>query len=328
MTGFKKAILLNSTTSSNHLGCYLTSLGLRRLLIQANIDVVFECDVNQADLEFAKEVLDLDPDFLVVVNGEGTFHDDQPYAVRLIGFLDGLSNSKLLLNSQFKNMSKRYIEKLKSFDLVQVRTKTDHKYVLESGLFGAVYCPDMLFYSGVTNMSYDFASSGLVVMTDSHVKSETVSLFSAYLGIKEAAKWLNFHFYPAGSPSRPSQIKVILAKVIAATNIVSYAHKGYAVLNRTNASGLVREFASSRGVVTGRYHGACLAIALRKPFLYGRTNTSKIIDLCMDFGVGGALENCNDLHKFDWESVSTQFDSKLLQAPYDQLLKRLIGVVT
>ncbi len=42
-------------------------------------------------------------------------------------------------------------------------------------------------------------------------------------------------------------------------------------------------------VVTGRYHGACLAVLLEKPFLALATNSHMLIGLCEDAGVADAM---------------------------------------
>ena len=316
----RKAVLFNSTTSSNHLGCYLTSIGLRRLLAESGIEIVFECNVNQYDLSFAKMILDANPTYLVVVNGEGTFHDDQPYAVFLINFLDVLTNKKLLLNSQFKSMGRAHIDKVKRFDLVQARTKIDFEYGLKSGLNNTAYCPDMLFYSGISNSLNSMSDSAKVVITDSHLSSETTRLFDAYKKMEKRAKWVNFHFLPSGGPKLPARYKRVVAGAIRKIYSGNYCYRAQNVLSRVDLSTLLADFMSARGVITGRYHGACLAIALNKPLVYGNTNTSKIVDLCDDFGVGLRFDKFDVFTTEGWNKMNTKFDSRLLVDPYQSLI--------
>ncbi len=287
----QKAVLLNNTASYNHLGCYLTVLGLKKLLARCGIDVIYELEVNNTDFERLINVLKGDENTLLIINGEGTLHDDQAYAKALLELSEPFKTRTIILNSQLRNMGDRYISILQSMPLIQLRTMYDYSWCKNNGIKNITYCPDMLFYSGYKPLDNKKIQDNFIVYTDSHSEQETKRLVSIYLKDKRKNKiWVNMHYcYPGkGKP----KLKIMLLKGLSKFFPKTFLWRLEAARER-NISQILRIFESADSVITGRYHAACLAIQAKKPLFIAGSNTTKLRDLCNDFDWGEELNKFN-----------------------------------
>jgi hypothetical protein len=290
---------------------------LKKILGHVGFNCVFECDVNNYDLKAVEVLLENNKDLLLVVNGEGTFHDDQSYALFLLSFIDKYAERTLLMNTQFKDMPSANVKVLNRLKLFQVRTKKDYLWCSNAGVEGHVYCPDMLFYSGLKNLICP--QSHKVIFTDSHDPSESESLFKCYQVAKDS-EWVNFHYIQAGVKiQKGSELLRLCALSISLYDEWKYTNWK----NRTYLPQLLYKFLSAGCVVTGRYHAACLAILFEKNLYIAGSNTSKISDLCEDFGVGMPYD------KFKGGCVEElkKADLTVLSAGESRLRKALVNVI-
>ncbi|MAR89405.1 MAG: hypothetical protein CML06_00780 [Pseudomonadales bacterium] len=304
----KKAVIINSTSTYNHLGCYLTMNGLRRLLHNCSINVIFELEVNNYDFCTVKKLLDENKSCFLIINGEGTIHDDQPYATALLRFAEHYEKRTLILNSQLKNMSSVYIEIMKRFKLVQLRTRADFDYALEAGLKNIAYCPDMLFNSGLEPRNFSKSNKPSVVFTDSHDQEQSKTLFEMYSATpNEVRKWCNIHYLYTGE--KKSSVKSIILYLLAklAPRLFGYRHLNH--ISRSSISSTLDTLYEATIIVTARYHTACIGILAGKKIFYGSSNTTKVRDICDDFNVGAPLSeiNSNTLTSPEKAQVPTQF---------------------
>lgn len=286
-----KAILLNSTLTYLHIGCYLTSLGLRKLFNSLDIDIIYEHEVNNYNFRQVLEIYNNYEDLYIIVNGEGTFHDDQEYAIALLNFLDKNNLKFLILNSQFRNMSQKYINIVKKAILLQVRTKHDLNYCKSVNLTNIFYCPDMLFFSGVTSPVK--RTSNLSIFTDSHSTDASKEIHTYYHNYKLNKEWINIHFYENSNKNIYENFKKFIIKKIIPYNKYlkrKIAIKAFNINGKKSESFVLSKIISSNMIITGRYHAACLAIALNKPLFFSYSNTNKIKNLCDDFNWGKELK--------------------------------------
>lgn len=289
-----KFILLNSTQNYNHLGCFYTVSGLKNLLLDAGWSCILESDVNNYDLDFVRKILEADHSVWVVINGEGTFHDDQEYSLYLLNLVSKYADRTVILNSQMRHMSESQVEILKRIRLVQVRTRYDEKWCITSDIQSVWYCPDMIFYSGLAGLRYQSCNRGYVVYTDSHSNNISIDLHNLYRN-DENSIWLNFHYL---SPhNKISKYDTFLRRVASVLGVYSK----FELANweqRFSISKLLEIVVGSNYIVTGRYHMACLAMILGKPFVYASSNTSKIKDLSDDFNLGTSLKSYSEKESF------------------------------
>lgn len=323
------AVLLNSTSTYLHLGCYLTSQGLKTLLNDLKINIIYEHEVNNYNFDNLNKILDSKLNTIIVINGEGTFHDDQPYAKALLDFVDRLSIPFIILNSQFRNMSERYLCIAKRALAIQVRTQKDFEY-LELHHFGNHhYCPDMLFYSGITQDTN--INSGNIIFTDSHTVSGSEIINNLYSNDLSGKKWVNIHFKKNGNLNLYDSFKYNIAK-----NLLKFCNniKMKNIVSESSLSDTIYSFISANAIVTGRYHAACLAIALEKPLIFSYSNTDKIKDLCSDFNWGCSYEEVDNLEIEIQRQKQCIIDSKTLaknqetlKVFYRRLLENLLIII-
>ncbi|WP_108164996.1 polysaccharide pyruvyl transferase family protein [Saccharospirillum sp. MSK14-1] len=277
----KDVILLNSTATYNHMGCYLTMAGLKRFLSSVGGNVRYELPVNRPFPAGLKDFIDKNKDVYIVINGEGTLHDDQEYAKYLINSCSPFSDRVVLLNAQYRNMSENFNSLVSEFPIVQVRTKFDLGYAQDKGI-NALYCPDMLFFSGVSSLNQK--SHNKIVITDSHSEQSSADLTGFFCRKEYFSKWVDFH-YRVGSASKYEPYMQALLNVAVAFNFYSQT----SFLNKKNKhyfDELLSLISGAKCLVTGRYHAACMAILFNVPLVYHYSNTSKIKDLCNDWEYG------------------------------------------
>lgn len=287
----RSAIILNSTQTYEHIGCYLTMAGLKSTLQEAGIKTVYEIGTNESAIDDATAFFNLNPDALIVINGEGTFHSDQPYSLRLLEAVKGEEHRVLLLNSQFTNMNATAINCLRKLALVQVRNKFDQMALRAEGV-DALFCPDMLFASGIEQFGFTVINGFGKIFTDSHRKDVTEAIWSHYLAERTKKGWINFHYRPLGSPSR---VERMLNNGLFRSEYALMclgARLGNRI-GRFSLSETLRHFAAADEVITGRYHAVCLAIAFGKPLKFFASNTAKIERLLADV-TGTSIEAINE----------------------------------
>ena len=284
----RKIVLLNSTITYNHTGCFLTVTGLKALLSRCNATVVYELEVNNYNFGRARSILEQDNQVLLVINGEGTLHDDQPYARALLQFAEPFAQRTLVLNAQIRDMSDTYVKILKSMRLLQVRTLHDKKWCRENGLDNVLYCPDMIFYSGYEpDIENQIKTKRYVLYTDSHSNVETKRIVEYYRKDKRPNKiWVNMHYSYPGKGRFIA--KLFLLKFLGKIMPDEFFWR-YQGAREKNLSEILEVFNAAECVVTGRYHAACLAIQARAPLLFAGSNTKKIQNLADDFNWGTKL---------------------------------------
>jgi len=325
----RAAILLNSTSTYLHVGCYLTSVGLKKLLAGLELNIVFEHEVNNCNFRRLLQVINMYGKPLIIINGEGTFHDDQAHAVKILEFLEKHEVEFVILNTQFKRMSDKFIDVVKKAKLVQLRTMTDYEYCVSVGIENSIYCPDMLFYSGVMAIAADHRCEG-VVFTDSHMGQASREIARVFKSYKEKKKWVNLHFFETANRNVYDCLRRLIAscvlpfaKFLSEEMLVRFLN----ISMKLNLSTVEADFISAEVIVTGRYHGACLAIALKKPLYFSYSNTSKVQDLCLDFNWGKKLSSEAEISRFDVSNNQYDQNIRLIERKYGELLVRFSEVL-
>lgn len=312
----KDYILLNNTQLYNHLGCFYTSIGLKKNLSELGYNCVLEIDVNNTSLSNIEDYLKMNRKLNIIINGEGTFHDDQEYAIYLINFVSQMPDRVMLLNSQLRHMSQKYVNILKNFKFIQVRTKYDYNWCSAAGITGHSYCPDMFFYSGLQRIP---TINKNTIFTDSHDQREATKLYNLFTKTDDAI-WSNFHFLPPHNKQR--KVEKSLRKVLSHTGLYKrWKYINWA--NRVAIHELITTFSASKTVVTGRYHAACLAIMYEKPFFYANSNTSKIKDLSSDFAAGMPIEKFGSPNGEEYSNSTPVYDKEKMDIYKKRFIDKL-----
>lgn len=255
------ALLLNDTRPEGHLGCELTVRALLDGAARAGIAVRRTWPVGHPPRpeELRRSVARCR---LVLVNGEGTLHHDRP-AARLL--LEAAATAKaagarvVLLNAVWHD-NPSLAGFLGAFDRIYVRESLSAG---EAGA-GAVVVPDLMLAGH--RPPPRGTGQGMLVL-DSVDAGASAGL----------ARWARSH----GAPFRPMVHWWAGGPRGALRSARRWVAAGGVALRRVAAG----EVAAAQLVVTGRFHGACLALLAGVPFVAVPSNTHKIEGLVADVGL-------------------------------------------
>ena len=257
----KRAYLLNDTRrETNHCGCELVNRNIEICLEKNGIDVSFSdstnpnCDITDKNA-FVSILSHMD---ILILNGEGTLHDDA--GTRLFEkclLAKELGIPCVLINSVWQNnrINKKYLH---IFDIIAVRESLSLQELPPEYRHKALCVPDLTMLSNA-DLKYSHAEKPCTVLTDSVIRKVSKKL-------EKYAKRHKYKFWTMNP--RNGNIFVTEEKI--------------ASLSRDSM------------VITGRFHVATLCIKYGIPFLAIESNTHKISGLLKDSNLDFCLINSVD----------------------------------
>jgi hypothetical protein len=267
-------------------GCDLVMSNLLRLSRQHGLRVVATVAHSSTDYQQAARELVQHYD-LLLINGEGTFHHDQPKAVAMARAAQSArQHGKLvvLLNTVWQDNSvlNRY---LPMFDLIYCRESRSQAAV-QAGGHAASVVPDLVFATDRRLIDPAVGGGRGTVVIDS-VDRET-TLRWARLALCRRYALMTMHEVNYRRLRRRPWLR-----------------GGIRLLSGVPIEMLEGDFARQLGrfqqVVSGRFHGCCLALLRDLPVLGIPSNTHKTEGLFEDAGIGAAglvpRRGCTDLRR-------------------------------
>lgn len=207
---------------------------------------------------------------MLLLNGEGTMHDDAPKALKFVdavAFAKNLGVKCVLINSVWQRNSKLN-EYLKFFDLIYCRESLSAAEINNVG-YKAIVVPDMTFATETSEFPKAVKQIDLLII-DSVDRGVTRQL--RYLSYK----W-RVPFLPMNSRSlrkeRMSPIRFTLHSILGAGLI------------KDPISQTLPLIASARYILSGRFHGVCFSMLFGIPVIAISTNTHKLQGLFQDIGI-------------------------------------------
>ncbi len=278
-----KAILLNDTSNELHHGCDLVIKNLYKLLKIREIKVIYSlpCGINWKENKSFYKYFNLTD--IVIVNGEGTIHHDQPTGHNLlkVGEFCKKRNKKVfLINATYQNNSE-YIQKyLKFFDLISVREIFSYNE-LKKFKINSYMVADLSFYSDHNLIKTDklnkkiYSDSINLNITNQLYEYYKNDLNYEYLPILKRIKYNKLNFYDF---LRFLKYKFILMlfKIKKNKRLNFYNSRYYGVENNEE---YINKILNSEFVVTGRFHTVCICILTKTPFIAFSSNSHKIESL-------------------------------------------------
>jgi len=239
--------------------------------MEAGIEITATLRLDKTfDERFREEVRRCD---VVIINGEGTMHHDAVGA--LVITHAGVMAARLgvpvaLINTVWQD-NIQAIDLLSSCQWISTRESISRDAIVGAGFFARVV-PDLTLSSDPASLYANVEPLGGVVVMDD-VRLEVSLMLAQY------AKARGLPFFPMGG--RPSLRTV--------TGLVKWARLGLASRCTTQFHmGQVETIKRASLVVTGRFHGVCLAILAKRPFIAFASNTYKIEGLLKDANLGPA----------------------------------------
>lgn len=266
-------ILLNDTRSDEHIGCELVIKN--SLLKCSEVCLNVTATVSTAEASQATKLLEphLPTTDLILLNGEGTLHDDKANALSLLAAAKSAKDagcSVVLYNALWKNnpIGKQF---LPVFDLIFCRDHASLQEVLvDHPDAQAKVVPDMTFATQLpTNLPK--AREGVLV-TDSVRKKKCISL--AKLALKN-----NFNFAPMST----AFFRKLKGHPIVKWRLKSKLTHPSGSIDSTDQ--FLNKLLVTESVITGRFHTVCLSLLCSTPVYSIASNTPKIQSLLEDFGL-------------------------------------------
>jgi polysaccharide pyruvyl transferase WcaK-like protein len=275
-----RALILNDTRRGDHPGCMLVMHQLLAGCDAAEIQVTKTLRLGRFFQSALKsEIKKVD---VVIINGEGTMHHDSAGALMLKDaglFAHKCRKPVFLINSVWEG-NNVVNQLLPCLYKIVMRESLSAECVDAAG-FTADVIPDLTLSSDydVLFPYKNSAPESIVVMDD--VCWHTAMLLARY------ARSRGYKFLRMAS--RPS------------LRSISGIYKWFALFRAGKFS---RQFVlddisllqDARIIVTGRFHGACLAILAERPFIALSSNTHKVEGLLKDAKLGDCAVLLNDTH--------------------------------
>ncbi len=267
-SGRLRAVLLNDCLVASHLGTVLVARNLAAGLSGVGVDLVgrYPRGFSRWDARFDRVLEQTD---VVIINGEGTCHHDAPDAAR---FFEAARRAHekgkavVLLNTVWQDNPN-----LKSFlryvDRLFVRESASAADLRHAGHVAAVV-PDLSLAADLDGRRQP--ATGLPLVTDAVGYEDSLALGE----FATSRRW----------PFRPMRrwFRGILLKHPRRVLRVALACSGGVSPLDATDYGLI---GNASTILTGRFHGVCLALIAGRPFVALSSNTHKIEAMATDMGL-------------------------------------------
>jgi len=276
--------LINDTTLDSHHGCDIVTKNIKNVLYKHGIEV--SKSIYCGKRFSAQDLVGFDIHG-IVVNGEGTLHHSQQRAIDLIDDLAEVYKATslpiYLINATIDANELALYESFPMFRKIFVR-ETRSKIELEKYGIESTVVPDMTFYSDYSGLVVGTRSG--VGFTDSVYQDLSSQMYRHY------AKSDDYSYLPLINSNKYASRKQIIRqakrkmyaffmKLVGIVADERYVKYQYYIENNDD---FVEKIAGLKLLVTARYHGLCLAIQTRTPFIAVAGNSHKVQGLLEDIG--------------------------------------------
>jgi len=262
-------MLLNDTRHEDHVGCRLVVKNILHHCSRVGLDVVatdLQADARTNAADFVRQ---RGADFqLLLINGEGTMHHDKPRALALgeAAIAAARLGKRVVIFNTVWQENHRLNDCLSSVDLVFCRESFSQAH-LASASCQATVVPDLVFATPEPAMCH--RRSGTVVLDSVHAE---IALQWAWRALR-----YGYALMPMSRPVyRSLRRRFLLAKAVEIRSGRRIVSPGEDFL------GMLAKF---ERVISGRFHGVCLAFLLGIPVVGIRSNTHKTEGLFHDAGL-------------------------------------------
>lgn len=288
-----RILLANDTALLGHHGSALVVRQLCRLLKAVGLDLITGHGWERIEAEGIAGPWDG-----VIVNGEGSIHDDSQTARRIAALGQRCATKGVaawLVNTSERNNGPSVLEGLAAFKKIWVRDAASRRSLAMAGIPSEVV-PDLTLswheapvHKGGSPVSY---------VTDASETGKSRRLLALARG--SGARFISLRATPpqaADGWANPRRDWLRAKRLAAAVAPLSPWSARYAPAFGT-VDALAEALAATEvGLISGRYHGVCLALRTETPFLAISGNTSKIGDLLTDAGLTHRLTTLDTLER-------------------------------
>lgn len=289
-----KVLLFNDTRYDYHHGSNAVVTGIIDALKNRGINNIDTVPVGKAwenDLFFVKKISSYS---LILVNGEGTIHDDQETAKYLVNIAPLAKQNDIpcfLINTIFHNNSDEIIKKTSMFTGIYVRDRLSQK-ALEIYSIKSKLISDLSFYWPFLK-EVKQSSKKIVGFTDSVFPAISETLYK--LTIAKKGLYLPALTTPIPIKFNLSELVYYLRFIFVRFlfKILSYFINlpHYRIRRNffiTGYSDYINKIASCKLIYAARFHSLCFAIKSFTPVIAIASNSPKVEALIDDIGLDKA----------------------------------------
>ncbi len=260
-----KTLLLNDTRSAQHVGCELVMDNSLEACAQVGLEVVGTVTTAEAKETLIPRLESITFD-LLLVNGEGSMHHDRPVPSHLCEAAEWAKREgkRTVLYNTLWEANERLNASLPAFDQIYCRDSVSADAVRAAGAT-AVVVPDMIFASQFEKSTRHRSRNDWTIL-DSIDRKRSAAL----------SKLASRYVFPFLHMDRIA-FERLKKRLFVRTGWFDWEHEGVPIFIET--------LQFSDHVLSGRFHGTCLAMILGVPVLSVRSNTAKLETLHRDAGL-------------------------------------------
>lgn len=321
-----KYFLVNCTSVESHYGCTRVDQNITSLFAKIGWAEIGRSFVGTKS-ETVNTLISLSGRVdVIVINGEGTLHDKNPFSTELIEVATqqkALGRKVVLINASI------YLKNIKEICLNTHIIFSRNKSTvvdLEKYNSNVCYVPDISFYN--SEVSCTGNKSIKLLYTDS------VDFRLAYRLLNESIRTKSYYIPFIFPPKNKAFSWTRYFKRILKSPRVEYYQLPFLFIHSLRGSSLVDEIgdidtiiSSAEQIVTGRFHAACFAIRLGVPFDYIESNTPKISQLVDDVGLADLYSLENGIYRLKNKELFIKRTSEFIsdaECLFDEM-KRMLG---
>ncbi|MEM1373803.1 MAG: polysaccharide pyruvyl transferase family protein [Pseudomonadota bacterium] len=279
-----RVVLLNDTATRYHHGCSSVMDAIVRGLESRDLRVTARSPARH-DWETDASFLDhLGAADLVVVNGEGTLHHGAAAGERLLrvaGHPAAARARVALINALYHANQPEWSAALKRFDLLAARDSASARELEVQSEMAVTWLPDLSLTTAAPSAA---AMRHGVLIGDAVRLAQRKHLLSAFERYPDAT------FLPTKTLRQAVFQKPGLARFSRALVFGPYMGRPLARPPRfempVDVAGYLNALSGAALHITGRFHGVCLSLVTRTPFLAVTSTSGKIEKLLHDLGLG------------------------------------------
>ena len=287
----KKILLLNDTSLICHYGCTLLMNTIYNFFEKKNFIIKDKIYYEENYLKYIQKINNYD---LVLINGEGTIHgksnSDKSKVNEIIKFISLVKKKYkvpiVIFNSTIASIQKRHLKILNLVDKIYVREKYSFNYLRQNKVKSTIL-PDFLSLLVLKNKK----KNKEIIVTDSSKIKTTQKLFGY-------ANYKNYTYLPILYNNYLRFFRFFIIKFALKLKIV-FLIEVYLSLKNLHLKNFLKKISKANHVITGRFHGIFICLALMKPFYTFESDTYKIKGLLEMIGLKKRMMNVNNINKLN-----------------------------
>lgn len=257
-----KVALLNDTTRDiGHWGCNHVIQNINTLCHEHNCEIYLYDRNTDKDFDYKEFKEQINPADIVLLNGEGTLHDNAGSNwLKKAAIAKDLNKKTFLVNSVWQNntQTKNYLQ---IFDICTFREAFSYNEAIQDGCKNAIKIPDLTFYSWPTLKElphHPQKKIGIIDSTKKDITSELIKLSILY-------KSDLFFMYLKHWKKYQRDIRYLFQR-----------NKNFKHLEKAE------QLTDYETLISGRFHACCMSLMLGIPTISIESNTWKIKSMLQD----------------------------------------------